>query len=75
MATDNGSICIITYKKAVDFKNQQNVTFEEAGIKLGLSPVQVDYIKEHYKGFLEAKRKEEIELINQIKTEQNDTAK
>lgn len=69
MATDNGSVCIITYKKAVDFKNQYGVTFEETGIRLGLSPVQMEYIETHYKGYLEAKRKENEELINQIKND------
>lgn len=67
MATDNGSVCIITYKKAVDFKNQYGVTFEETGIRLGLSPVQIEFIQTHYNGFLESKRKEEQEFINQIK--------
>ena len=72
MATDNGSVCIITYKKAVDFKNKYNVTFEETGITLGLSPVQMEYIESHYKGYLEAKRKEEEELLSQIKNEANE---
>ena len=66
----NRAVDILTYKKVVDFKNLHNAKWVDVQEHFKLNMAEILFIKEHYTGFLEAKRKEEVELINQIKKEE-----
>ncbi len=61
------AVDIITYKKAIEFKSKNNASWAQTATKLNLSPPEIKLIREHYYGFLEAKRIEEEREMEHIK--------